>query len=87
MTQATCQTCLHRGEPSKKTKGLFACRRHPPTVHIVVESRDFRKDHYKGIAVWSEQQGDVSIWPTIRPTDWCGEHTPASKAQAAEVGL
>lgn len=73
----TCSTCRFIGRQSAREKVLFACRRFPPTVLTVIESREFRKDHYKGIAVWSEQTGDVSLWPMTTLDDWCGEHQPA----------
>lgn len=76
MSEDRCETCRFIGRQSKSKSNLFACRRFPPTVLTVVESRDFRKDHYKGIAVWSETTSDVSLWPMTTADEWCGEHTP-----------
>lgn len=79
----TCETCRFIGSQSTKGRGLFACRRYPPTVHVVVESRVFEKDHYKGIATWKENSTDISMWPMTAQANWCGEHQPRLNGGAA----
>lgn len=74
MAKETCAMCRFIGSESTRKRGLFACRRFPPTVAVVVESRTFRKDHYQGIATWSEDTGDVSLLPMTAKSEWCGEY-------------
>lgn len=77
MTKAggqSCASCRFIGNESTKVRGIFACRRYPPTVAVVVESRKFQKDHYQGITTCSENTGDVSLWPMTAKSEWCGEY-------------
>ena len=74
MAVKSCASCRFIGNESTKVRGIFACRRYPPTVAVVVESREFKKDHYQGITTWSENTGDVSLWPMTAKSEWCGEY-------------
>jgi hypothetical protein len=73
----TCQTCRFVGPTGRR--GRPVCRRYPPTVQVVVESRTFKKDHYEGVPTWSEKRGDVSLWPSTTSDAWCGEHQPKDR--------
>ncbi|WP_375282961.1 hypothetical protein [Sphingobium yanoikuyae] len=84
MTGQSCASCRFIGNESARKRGIFACRRYPPTVAVVVESRTFRKDHYQGIATWSEDTGDVSLWPMTLKGEWCGEYQAAALSEARE---
>lgn len=70
----SCKTCKFFGPKSTLKANFFTCRRFPPKPHPIVSSRDFRKDHYKGIMVWTDNISDVSLWPQITPDLWCGEY-------------
>jgi hypothetical protein len=42
MAVKSCASCRFIGNESTKVRGIFACRRYPPTVAVVVESRKVR---------------------------------------------
>lgn len=40
-----------------------ACRVNPPTVHVVI-----------GQGLQGAQPVPLSVWPSVRPVDWCGAY-------------
>lgn len=41
---------------------------------------------YPPVVTATNESGKQTSFPNVSSADWCGEHTPASKTQAAEVG-
>lgn len=77
MTTETCAACRFLGPTGAKAP---TCRRFPPTVHIVVASRQFQTNG-AGLTGWTDNMQDASLWPSVSPNDWCGEFQPNAGAR------
>lgn len=56
--EATCRTCIHYVNDDRAQDETGECRRHAP---------------FPRVALASDEEEYVVIWPTVGNGDWCGE--------------